>query len=167
MRIMRNVTRLGAAIALVAAMVLIGAGDAGAFGAPEVPPFSGEGRRVVFSREQQRVWWVEADGRSVHTYLVSGRAGTPALGTYHVFSKSRYTTSLNGAARMEYMVRFAWGRSAAIGFHSIPVNSRGVPLQSDAQLGTYQSAGCVRQHIWDAAGLYNWAPIGTPVVVIK
>lgn len=68
---------------------------------------------------------------------------------------------------MEFMVRFAQGRSAAIGFHSIPVNSRGAPLQSDAQLGTYQSAGCVRQNWSDAEALWNWAPVGTQVVVVK
>ncbi len=98
------------------------------------------------------MWWVESDNRVVNTYLVSGRSGTPAYGTYHVYSKSRYTTSLDGSARMEYMVRFAWGRSAAIGFHSIPVNRYGTPLQSESQLGTPLSAGCVRQRWWDAAG---------------
>jgi lipoprotein-anchoring transpeptidase ErfK/SrfK len=121
----------------------------------------------VYSIGQQRVWWVESDNRVVNTYLVSGRAGTPAYGTYHVYSKSRYTTSLNGAATMEFMVRFAWGNTAAIGFHSIPINRYGQQLQSESQLGTPQSAGCVRQRWWDAAGLWDWAPIGTTVVVVK
>jgi len=134
---------------------------------PAAPYDSGAGRRIVYSVEQQRVWLVEADETVARSYLVSGRAGTPATGVYSVFSKSRYTTSIGGGARMEYMVRFTWGRSAAIGFHSIPVNSRGVPLQSDAQLGTYQSAGCVRQHWSDAEALWNWAPVGTQVVVVK
>jgi DNA-binding FrmR family transcriptional regulator len=115
---------------------------------------------------QQRVWWVESDNRREHLPRL-GSVGTPAYGTYHVYSKSRYTTSLDGSARMEYMVRFAWGRSAAIGFHSIPVNRYGTPLQSEAQLGTPLSAGCVRQRWWDAAGLWDWAPIGTTVVVVK
>lgn len=132
-----------------------------------LPADSGSGRRVVYSVAQQRVWWVESNGAVVHTYLVSGRAGTPATGTYHVFSKSRYTTSMNGKAKMEYMVRFARGRGAAIGFHSIPTDLRGRPLQSEAQLGTYRSAGCVRQRNLDAQYLYAWAPVGTKVVVVK
>lgn len=74
---------------------------------------------------------------------------------------------MNGRARMEYMVRFAHGRGAAIGFHSIPTDLSGRPLQTEAQLGTYRSAGCVRQKNIDAAFLYAWAPVGTKVVVVK
>lgn len=134
------------------------------FAAWPLPGGSGVGRRIVYSVGQQRVWWVEADGTVVNTYLVSGRAGTPRTGTYQVYSKSRYASS--GSARMEFMVRFARGRSLAIGFHSIPT-SGGRPLQSEAQLGTYRSHGCVRQRVSDALGLWNWAPIGTRVDVVK
>jgi lipoprotein-anchoring transpeptidase ErfK/SrfK len=131
-------------------------------------PFnSGSGRRVVYSMEQQRVWWVEGDGSVVHTYLVSGRYKTPGEGTYRVFSKSRYTTAIGGGASMQWMVRFAQGSGAAIGFHSIPVNRRGQPLQSENELGSYRSHGCVRQSNWNAALLYEWAPVGTQVVVVK
>lgn len=136
----------------------------GPFAAWPLPAGSGVGRRVVYSVGQQRVWWVEADGRVVNTYLVSGRAGTPGPGVYRVYSKSRFASS--GSARMEYMIRFARGRNLAIGFHSIPT-SRGRPLQSEAQLGTYRSHGCVRQRMSDAVGLWNWAPEGTRVDVVK
>ena len=131
-------------------------------------PFnSGSGRRVVYSMEQQRVWWVEENGAVVHTYLVSGRYKTPGEGTYRVFSKSRYTTSIGGGASMQWMVRFAQGRGAAIGFHSMPVNRSGQPLQSEDELGSYRSHGCVRQSNWNAALLYEWAQVGTQVVVVK
>lgn len=160
----RRGRRLVTAVVLAVAMTALGACES-VF--PPPPENSGAGRRIVYSVGQQRVWLVEANEHVTRSYLVSGRAGTPAPGVYRVFSKSRYTTSLNGAARMEWMVRFAWGRTAAIGFHSIPVNSAGVPLQSEAQLGTYQSAGCVRQHWSDAEALWNWAPVGTTVVVVK
>ena len=134
---------------------------------PEAPYDSGAGRRVVYSVEQQRVWWVDDANVVVNSYLVSGRANTPRPGHYNVYSKSRHTTSLNGAARMEFMVRFTWGNSAAIGFHSIPVDRRGRPLQSEAELGQYRSAGCIRQRYADAAGLYDFAQVGTAVVVVK
>ena len=132
-----------------------------------LPINSGSGRRVVYSMEQQRVWWVEEDGAVVHTYLVSGRYKTPGEGTYSVFSKSRYTTSIGGGASMQWMVRFAQGSDAAIGFHSIPVNRSGQPLQSEDELGSYRSHGCVRQSNWNASLLYEWAQIGTQVVVVK
>ena len=63
------------------------------------------------------------------------------------------------------MVRFAYGRTLAIGFHSIPRYANGTPLQTEAQLGTYRSSGCVRQADRDALALWNFAPLGTRVVV--
>ncbi len=135
--------------------------------APPVPAGSGEGRRIVYSDSQQRVWLVEADESIADTYLVSGRRLTPAAGTYRVYSKSPTAWAGHDGIVMQHMVRFAHGRSLAIGFHSIPrYGSGGRPLQTEAQLGTYQSSGCVRQADHKAAALYEWAPIGTVVVVV-
>lgn len=131
---------------------------------PPIPAGSGEGRRIVYSIGQQRVWLVEG-GEWLHkTYLVSGRRGLPGLGTYRIYSTSRYARS--GSVSMEYMMRFARGRSKAIGFHSIPVDRRGRPLQRLEDLGSPRSHGCVRQWIGDAAYLWEWAPVGTTVVVV-
>ena len=64
------------------------------------------------------------------------------------------------------MVRFAYGPDGGrIGFHEIP-NRNGVPLQSYEQLGLPLSHGCVRQTTADALWIWNWAPIGTKVVVL-
>lgn len=134
---------------------------------PALPGGSGSGRRVVYSNSAQRVWLVEADGSVSNSWLVSGRRGSPRAGFYKVFSKSRYTSALGGRVRMEYMVRFARGRRLAIGFHSIPVTRRGVPIQSEAELGQFRSAGCVRQRYADAVRLWDFAPVGTPVVVTR
>ena len=127
-----------------------------------VPDGSGTGRRVVYSNGQQRVWLVEDDGRVDSTYPVSGRRGDPNPGTYQVFSRSRHARS--GSVTMEYMVRFAHTPGLDIGFHAIPVGRRG-PIQSESELGQYRSHGCVRQSLADAAHLWDWAPIGTPVIV--
>ncbi|HEX7166179.1 MAG TPA: L,D-transpeptidase [Acidimicrobiales bacterium] len=131
---------------------------------PPVPAGSGDGRRIVYSNGQQRVWLVEADGTITRTYLVSGRKNYPRAGAYAVFSRSERTRS--GAVTMQYMVRFTRSRRLAVGFHSIPVDRRGRPIQSTAQLGSYQSRGCVRQAIDDARFLWEWSPVGTPVHVV-
>ena len=73
--------------------------------------------------------------------------------------------SRSGSSRLQYMVRFAHGRRLRIGFHAIPINRRGRPIQSESQLGTPLSNGCVRQRVTDAEHLWNWAPIGTAVRV--
>ncbi|HEX2039346.1 MAG TPA: L,D-transpeptidase [Acidimicrobiales bacterium] len=129
---------------------------------PPVPAESGSGRRVVYSISQQRVWLVDG-GRVDRNYAVSGRRTYPRPGTYRVFSTSRHTR--NGSLRMEYMVRFARGPRWSVGFHSIPVTASGRPIQSEAELGSFRSSGCVRQSLADAAYLWGWAPVGTAVVV--
>ena len=133
---------------------------------PEVPADSGSGRRAIYSKLEHRVWLVEADESISHTFLASGRADRPKPGSYKVFSKSRHTTAGHDGIRMEYMVRFAWGTELAIGFHSIPIDKFGEAMQSEAQLGTFQSGGCVRLRDDQAETLYAWAGIGTQVVII-
>lgn len=129
------------------------------------PPDSGSGRRVVYSNSAQRVWLVEANDQVVRTYPVSGRRGFPPPGNYHVFSKSRVSRA--GPYRLDYMVRFYPGRGLAAGFHAIPVRQNGQAAQSEADLGQYRSRGCVRQRPSDAAFLWDWAPVGTTVVLIR
>lgn len=90
----------------------------------------------------------------------------PRPGVHRVFSKSRVSRALGGRVSMQYMVRFARGRRLAIGFHSIPVGRRG-PIQTEAELGQFRSHGCVRQRLSDAEALWNFAPIGTTVVVTR
>lgn len=131
-----------------------------------VPPGSGLGRRIVYSNSGQRVWLIDADGTVVDTYSVSGRKGVPSPGTYEVFSKSETAHAGHDGITMAHMVRFARGRSLAIGFHAIPRDANGRPLQSEDDLGEYRSAGCVRQADHHAAFLYEWADIGTTVVVL-
>ena len=144
---------------------------------PTIPPAlvlpanSGEGRRVVYSKSRQRVWTVEADGTVSKTHAVSGRLtwNQPLPGTYSVFSRSAHTCNIkNPNICWRYMVRFTKGPGGDnIGFHEIPKDRRtGQPVQSESQLGQALSAGCVRQATPDALYIWNWAPVGTKVVVL-
>lgn len=133
--------------------------------ASSIPANSGSGRRVVYSVSQQRVWLVNEDGSLHGTWLVSGRAGEPNPGSYSVFSRSRHARAQRPGITMEFMVRFVRTAGLPIGFHSIPVNRRGAKIQSIEELGTYQSLGCVRQRYEDAVVMWEFAQIGTPVIV--
>lgn len=133
---------------------------------PPVPPGSGDGRRIVYANAAQRVWIVEADGSTRDTYLVSGKRGVPAPATYEVFSKSEVAFAGHDDITMRHMVRFARGENLPIGFHAIPNDGNGRPLQSEEELGDFYSAGCVRQSPGHAAALYEWADVGTTVVVL-
>src|SRR5687768_14117153 len=130
---------------------------------PPLPEASGSGRRIVYAVSEQRVWIVEADETVSGSWLVSGKKGTPRPGTYSIYSRSRWARS--GNARMEFMLRFVRTRGLPIGFHAIPVDRNGRPVQSEEELGQPRSRGCVRQRRADAEHLWNWAPNGTTVRV--
>ena len=134
-----------------------------------LPANSGSGRRAVYSKSRQRVWAVDSNGTVLKTHLVSGRLKwcDPRIGEYRVFSRSRYTNSIqNPAVKWGYMIRFTKGcEGGNIGFHEIP-KKYGVPVQAIWQLGTPLSAGCVRQATSDAQWMWNWAWVGTKVVVL-
>ena len=134
---------------------------------PTLPANSGTGRRIVFAMADQRVWLVgDEDDAVERTYLVSGSL-TDNLhpGTYSVYSKSVDAVGVDDSGTMKYMVRFAHGPNAAIGFHDIPVLD-GAQVQMRDQLGTPQSHGCIRQLRADAKALWDFAPVGTTVVVV-
>lgn len=146
-----------------------------------VPANSGSGRRAVFSKSQFRVWIIEqgSDGveRVIRTYRVTARRDTPPNGTHYVYSRSRYTyASGNPDVKMEKMVRFyRTPRYDNIGFHQIPTHTINwktgarAPLQTEAQLGMngLYSGGCIRQSAADADFMWNWAQVGTKVVVVN
>lgn len=135
-------------------------------------PFnSGSGRRAVYSKSAQQVWVVDSNGVVIKTHRVSGRRlwCDPLPGTYRVFSRSRYTFSINNPDIVwGYMVRFTKGcQGGNIGFHEIPTDkTTGHKVQSVSQLGTPLSGGCVRQALPDAQWMWNWAYVGTKVVVL-
>jgi lipoprotein-anchoring transpeptidase ErfK/SrfK len=133
-----------------------------------LPAGSGSGRRIVYGIAAQQVWLVDGTNAVTRTYLVSGsKYDQLEPGTYEVFSKSELTTSWHGAETMEYMVRFHRGARANIGFHDIPVDtSTGAEVQTLSELGTPLSDGCIRQDVTDAKALWDFAPVGTPVVVL-
>ena len=132
----------------------------------ELPAGSGTGRRIVFDQSDQRVWLVGNDGAVERTYPVSGsRFNNLQPGNYTVQSKSRHAGAFDGSGSMEYFVRFATGFSEPIGFHSVPKDNSGNLEQTKEELGTPLSAGCVRQWLPDAIALWDFAPIGTKVIV--
>lgn len=133
-----------------------------------LPANSGSGRRAVYSKSQQTVWAIDENEVVIKAHRVSGRQNPlhPSPGVYRVWSRSRYTFAINNPSiTWEYMVRFATGGNGGnIGFHDIPYQF-GNPVQSIAQLGQALSGGCVRQAVDDAIWMWNWADIGTVVVV--
>jgi hypothetical protein len=139
--------------------------------APPAPAGSGAGRRIVYQGSTQRAWAVEADGTVVRSWLVSGSrypSSNDWPGTYRVFTRQSWTIGLGGRVGMRWFIGFrVTPLGNQIGFHEIPTPLGGGGfIMPVSLLGTRQSAGCIRQATEDAWFLWNWAPLGTPVVVV-
>jgi hypothetical protein len=131
---------------------------------PPPPENSGTGRRVVYCNHCQRVWLIEENGWVFASYTVSGRRNYPRNGTYKVIR--RVNPGWSHTLRLPYFVGFTYGNTTDVGFHGIPLEPNGHPIQSDAQLGTARSHGCVRESQSSAKLMWDWATMGTKVVVI-
>ena len=132
-----------------------------------VPIKSGTGRRIVYANRQQRVWVINADNEVIRTFPVSGMLGQPGNGTFSVFSKSPTSFSPEFAGvTFRFMTRFAIGRNGGnIGFHEIPIRNN-KPMQTVDELGAFKGSGCLRSSTKDALFIYQWATLGTKVVVV-
>ena len=132
-----------------------------------VPAKSGTGRRIVYANRQQRAWVINADDEVIRTFPVSGMLGQPGKGTFSVFSKSptSYSPEFAGVT-FRFMTRFAIGRNGGnIGFHEIPIRNN-KPMQTVDELGAFKGSGCLRSSTQDALFIYQWATLGTKVVVV-
>lgn len=136
--------------------------------APALPANSGSGRRLVYERAGQRIWAVSDDETVIRSWLVSGsKYDNEVPGTHQVYSRSEMSTAWNGQARLPMMVRWLKTDIGAIGFHALPTRiDDGSPYQTEAELGTRLSGGCQRQADLDARFVWDFAQIGTPVVVL-
>ena len=131
---------------------------------PPLPANSGSGRRIVYSNNQQRIWLVEANEQVSSSFLVSGRHGLPAVGTYHVFAK--IALEPDGSLMLPWTLKFdPLPSGGVINLHGIPLDGAGNPIEDDALIGTPQSHGCLRMTQSVAKFVYDWSSVGTTVVV--
>ena len=122
----------------------------------------------MYERAGQRVWAIDENDDVVRSYLVSGsQFANERPGVHTVYSKSEVASGWNLEADLPYMVRYQKTDRGNIGFHEIPIHvADGTTYQTADQLGERLSGGCQRQHPLDALFMWNFADVGTTVVVI-
>ena len=104
------------------------------------------------------------DGKLLDSYLVStGKMGkeTPR-GTHAIANKSPRAWSKKYQVYLPYWMAIM--PSGVFGIHELPECPDGCKEGAD-ELGVAVSHGCVRLGIGAAERVYNWAEVGTPVVV--
>ena len=133
---------------------------------PRSRPTPATGKRVVFSQGRQRVWLVGDDeqGRSAPTWsrAASTTTSTPAATrSTRAPSRPRASTTPARCSTSCASPRATAPRSASTTSRSTTASR----VQTMAQLGTPLSHGCIRQKTADAIALWDFAPLGTDVVV--
>lgn len=141
-----------------------GAAPAAAQAAANAPAARTRGKAIYVSLSKQRMWVYE-NGKLLWTFLVS--TGTPdratKAGTFRIKSKIDEAWSNVWQLRMpNWLGIYDVGRIEN-GIHAMPMTKNGRPVRW--RVGTPGSFGCVVLNTKDAATLYNWATIGTLVVI--
>jgi len=133
---------------------------------PAAPAAPGGAKRIVVDISAQRMY-VYQNGQLLWNWVVS--TGLPgrdtAVGHYKVLNKipNAYASTWN--LQMPYWLGIYWAGSLQNGIHALPIQSNGQRLW-DGYLGQRVSYGCVILSTQNAATLYNWASVGTPVDIV-
>jgi len=120
------------------------------------------GRYIEVDLSSQTLYRYEGTNL-VGTHRVStGKWSTPTpTGSYSINSKTLRAYSSTYDLYMPYWMAFI---GSSYGIHELPEWANGTK-EGQSHLGTPVSHGCIRLGVGDAATVYYWAEIGTPVVV--
>lgn len=131
------------------------------------PTAAGSGKKIVVSLSRQELWVYEFDRVISIRKISSGKWSTPTpTGTFQVYNKIPNAYSKPYGLYMEWWMAFT--PDGANGLHALPywkLKNGGKLYEGAAHIGTPVSHGCIRQTLVDAKSLYDWTPIGTPVII--
>jgi LysM repeat protein len=144
----------------------IPAGGSAAASAAPAAAAPGGGKRIIVDLSDQRMY-VYQGGQLLWNWVVStGEPGRDtAVGRYKVLNKipNAYASTWN--LQMPYWLGIYWAGSLQNGIHALPIQANGQRLW-EGYLGQRVSYGCVILNTQNAATLYNWATVGTPVDIV-
>ncbi|MFQ5408876.1 MAG: LysM peptidoglycan-binding domain-containing protein [Anaerolineales bacterium] len=149
---------------------LTGATGQGLAAAPTAPPPASTpalqtSKRIVVDISDQQMWVYEGETLLWNWVISTGMAGADTRpGTYHVQSKFENAYGGNWNIWMPHWLGIYWAGSLENGIHALPILPNGSRLWAGV-LGAPVSYGCVVLGTTEAETLYNWAEIGTEVVI--
>lgn len=119
-------------------------------------------KKIVIDISEQNLKAYEGEKIFLDTKVSTGRPGmgTP-LGNFHILSKNPRAWSSKYGLYMPYWMAFT---TKGHGIHELPEWPGGYKEGAN-HLGVRVSHGCVRLGVGPAKQLYDWAAIGTPVIV--
>ncbi|MEU1009026.1 hypothetical protein [Streptomyces sp. NPDC005890] len=126
--------------------------------APALPDRSGQGRRIVYSLAEKRVWLVDATGRATRTFTVWPGTVSPQPGRYSITLR---TQSLKGSdgVEIEHVMYFTKVDGVNVAFSNALDGASPPPANG-------QKLGGIRLHKEDGAALWAFGDQGTRVAVV-
>lgn len=133
---------------------------------PNPPPTSpGGAKSILIDISEQHLYAYEGEGL-VYSFVAS--TGSPGLdtrpGTYAVQNKIPNAYGGNWNIWMPNWLGIYWAGNLQNGIHSLPILPDGSRLWA-GYLGTPVSYGCIILGIDESQLLYDWAEVGTPVII--
>ncbi len=126
---------------------------------------TGWDKKIVVDIASQRFYAYEGD-RLVYEFVCStGGASSPTVpGEYKVLDKIPVAYSSAWHLEMPYWLGIYWSGTLENGIHALPILSNGQVLW-EGYLGQPVSFGCIILSTEAAKTIYDWAEIGTPVII--
>jgi tetratricopeptide (TPR) repeat protein len=122
-------------------------------------------KRIVISVSEQRLRAYEDEALVFDWLCSTGDMARPTrYGEFEVLNKIPEAWSSVWGLRMPYWLGIYWAGGSQNGIHALPIDRSGQQLWAGF-LGHRVSYGCVILDTPNAARLYDWAEIGTPVTI--
>lgn len=122
------------------------------------------GKLILVDLSEQRMYVYE-NGTLIYNFVVStGMNGGTRVGTFSVLNKIPNAYGSTWNIWMPNWLGIYWSGHLQNGIHALPILPNGQRLWA-GYLGTPVSYGCVVLGTYEAQLLYDWAEVGTPVVI--
>jgi lipoprotein-anchoring transpeptidase ErfK/SrfK len=126
-------------------------------------PYTG-GKSILVSISEQHLYAYEGD-TLVYSFVAStGMNNATRAGTFRVLDKIPNAYGSTWNIWMPSWMGIYYAGSLENGIHALPILSNGATLWA-GYLGTPISYGCVVLGSYEAQLLYDWADVGTPVII--
>ncbi len=125
---------------------------------------SGQGKEIQIDISEQRIYAYQ-EGKLVFNFVAStGIGNSTRIGTFKVLDKipNAYSNSFN--IWMPYWMGIYYSGTLENGIHGLPLLTNGVELWGNL-LGKPATYGCIEARTSEIKKLYEWAEIGTPVII--
>jgi LysM repeat protein len=143
-------------------LIIPGVGDA----EPTSPSTgAGGGKRILVDLSEQHLYAYQGDTLLYSFIASTGMWKSPTrTGTFSVLNKLPNAYASTWGLQMPYWMGIYWSGGLQNGIHALPILSSGQQLWA-GYLGTPISYGCIVLGTYEARLLYEWADVGTTVVV--